>query len=129
MTNKAHNTPLINHILLILMGAMLLFLMVGFARQVGASHQRHQELAQIEQQISLAAEEQVELQKQLDFATSPEALELYARQLGQTRSNEVLVVPFGTGSESSTARDEALDKSDSPDSSRDAWWELFFGTD
>ena len=123
----------LNQILLILMGILVVYLMVDFGRQVGLSHQRRQELDQIEQQIQAALTERSDLEGQLAQATSSEAVEAWARRNGLTRENEVLVVFFGgpprepsiplLAQGSPFARPEAL-----PASPREAWWDLFFGT-
>ncbi len=118
----------LNQILLILMGILVVYLMVDFGRQVGVSHQRRLELDQIEQQIEAALAEKSELEDQLAWAASPEAVEAWARRNGLTRENEVLVVFLG---EPSGLPDQAspLARPKTPaTSTRAAWWDLFFGT-
>ena len=128
MTDKVRNTPLINHLLLILMAIMLVYLVVSFARQVSISYQRSEELHRIEEEIGVAKEEYVRLQEHLSYVKSTEALEIWGRRHGWTKPNEVLVVPVGGRTESSSAVPDALEESKEWDSSRDAWWDLFFGT-
>jgi hypothetical protein len=128
MNEKSRGTPLINHLLLILMGAMLVYLVVSFARQVSISYQRSQELHRIEQEIDVAVEEYARLQEHLAFIRSPEALERWGRRHGLIRPNEVLVVLVGGQAQSPSTAQLATEEGKGLDSPRDAWWELFFRT-
>lgn len=128
MTDKVRSTPLINQLLLILMVIMLVYLVVSFARQVGISYQRSEELDRIEQEIDAATEEYARLQQRLDYVRSPEALERWARRHGWTKPNEVLVVPVGGQAESPSAAQAPAETRNKLDSPRNAWWDLFFGT-
>jgi hypothetical protein len=126
MTDKARGTPLFNHLLLILMGVVLVYLVVSFARQVSVSHQRSEELHRIEEDIALARDEYARLQEHLAFVRSMEALEKWGRQQGLIRSGEVLVVPVGGQAQLPPAVKGATEAGKVPESPREAWWDLFF---
>lgn len=127
MTVKARRLLPFSHILLILMGILVLYLVVDFGRQVGLSHQRREELRQIEKRIEAANAETAELKRRLEFASSPQAAEAWARRNGLTRDDEVLVVFLGSLEDSSPAEEQELEAGMVQDSPRDAWWDLFFG--
>lgn len=128
MTDKARGTPLINQLLLLLMGVMLVYLVVSFARQVGISYQRSEDLHRLEQEIAVAVDEYDRLQEHLAYVRSEEAFERRYRQYGLVKPNEVLVVPVGGPTESTSAAQLASEEGKDLDSSLDAWWDLFFGT-
>jgi hypothetical protein len=125
MTDKARGTPLINHLLLILMGVMLVYLVVSFARQVSVGYQRSEELRRVEQEIDAAADEYSRLQALLVSVRSKNALDNWGRRHAMIRQNEVLVVPVGGQSQSPSA-ELASEKGEDVESPHDAWWDLFF---
>jgi cell division protein FtsL len=125
---KARRLLPLNHILLVLMAVLILYLVVDFARQVGVSYQRREELKQIEQSIDNAQARMEDLQGQLAYATSPAAAEQWARRDGLTRPNEVLVVFVGPAASSAPVGEKKTQDSTRFNSVRDAWWDLFFGT-
>jgi len=127
MTAKLYKLIPLNQILLILMGILVVYLMVDFGRQMGVSRQRREELDQIEQKIDMTLAERGDLENQLGGATSPEAVEAWARRNGLTRENEVLVVFLGGPTGPTTSGDESSSRADSGQSPRDAWLALFFG--
>jgi hypothetical protein len=114
--------------LLILMGVLVLYLVVDFGRQVGVSHQRREELRQIEYSIMAANEEGAQLLGELEYATSPEAAEAWARRNGLTRPGEVLVVPVGPSEDSEAPVEQQPEAGAAFDQPREAWLHLFFGT-
>jgi cell division protein FtsL len=117
-----------NQILLVLMALLILYLVVDFARQVGVSYQRREDLKQIEQSIDSAQARMEGLQSQLEYATSPAAAEQWARREGLTRPDEVLVIFVGPAATSEPAGEKKPADSTRFNSPRDAWWDLFFGT-
>ncbi len=126
ISKETRRKPLISQLVLILMGIVLLYLVVSFGRQVAVSHQRSQELAQIQEKVSLAKEQNQELHSYLDYAQSDSAAEAWARQQGWAKDGEVPVIVV----DPSTAETPAIEslQQESPASYRQAWWELFFGT-
>jgi type II secretory pathway pseudopilin PulG len=125
---ESRRASFVNQILLILIGTLLLYLVVNFGRQVAVSYQRHQELGQVQSQISAAQSRTQELQEYLDYALSDGAAEAWARQQGWAKPGEVpvLIVASSTGGSSATQTQPA--QADSPASYQQSWWELFFGT-
>ena len=123
---ESRRTPFISQLLLILMGTILLYLVVNFGRQVAVSYQQGRELEQIQAKVSLAKEQNQVLLDYLAYAQSDSAAEAWAREQGWAKSGEVPVVVIAP----STAEIPTLESpaQESPASSRQAWWELFFGT-
>ena len=129
---KTRRTPLMNQLLLILMGAMLVYLVVSFAHQVTISHQQTAELNRIEEKLRIASAEKAQLEAYLEYIWSSEALDYFGRLFGWTRPGEYLVVPFGLQTEvpppEQVLEKEGLEAVNAPRSPRDAWQELFFNT-
>lgn len=125
---KAHTAPPFSHLLLILGGILILYLVVNFGRQVGVSYQRRQELKQIEQQIESARQEKAALEKALSYAQSPQAAEAWAREQLWSRPDEVPVMVVAPPTEGMPAGQELSEEAMEPGAIRDVWWDLFFGT-
>ena len=125
---RIHSVPRTNQLLLALMGAVLLYLVVGFVQQVGVSHQRQQELKVLDQSLIAAREESEALQQQLDYSRSSAAVRDWALRHAWAQPGEQLVVPVGRPPDPSPdAAEERGDRS-GLDSPPNAWWDLFFGT-
>ena len=124
--DKMRRTPFMNQLLLIIMGAMLVFLVVSFARQIATSQQQATELKRVEEKIRISAAEKAQLEEYLDWVGSSEALELWARQHGWTRPGERLVVPVGVGAEASPPEQESLAEEEKASAPQRAWWDLFY---
>jgi cell division protein FtsB len=123
---ETHRTPFISQLLLILMGTILLYLVVNFGRQVAVSYQQGQELAQIQEKVKLAKEQNQQLYDYLDYANSDSAAEAWAREQGWAKAGEVpVIVVAPSAAEAPTIESPPQE---SPASYRQAWWELFFGT-
>ena len=123
---ETRGTSFVKQLLLILMGTVLLYLVVNFGRQVAVSYQQGQELEQIQAKVSLAKEQNQVLHDYLAYAQSDSAAEAWARKQGWAKSGEVPVIVVAP----SIMETPALESppQESPASSRQAWWELFFGT-
>ena len=123
---ETHRTPFISQLLLVLMGTILLYLVVNFGRQVAVSYQQRQELAQIQEKVRLAEEQNQQLHDYLNYANSDQAAEAWAREQGWAKAGEVPVIVVSPPAAEAPAI-ESLPQ-ESPSSYRQAWWELFFGT-
>jgi cell division protein FtsB len=113
-------------ILTVVVGTVILYLGYGFVRQTGVSHQRREELGQIERDIAVAQQKNAQLEQDLTYVQSTEAAEEWARSNGWAKEDEVSVVvvaPSGALSD-----DEELEPAQGvkPRSNREAWWDLFF---
>ena len=111
---------------LILMATVLLYLVANFGRQVAVSYQQRQELAQIQEKVRLAEEQNQQLHDYLNYANSDQAAEAWAREQGWAKAGEVPVIVVAP-SAAEAPKIETLPQ-ESPASYRQAWWELFFGT-
>jgi hypothetical protein len=125
---KTRRTPLMNQLLLLLMGAMLVYLVVSFARQVTISHHQTADLNHLEEQIRIASAEKIQLEEYRDYVWSIEALEWFGRQFGWSRPDEQIVVPYGLEAGAAAPEAETLEDGAEPGSPQDAWLELFFAT-
>ncbi len=123
---KSRRTPFINQFLLILMGAMLVYLVVSFARQITTGHQRTAELNRVNDRIRVAAARKAQLEEYSETVLSPDALDKWARRYGLTKPNEVLVITFGAGTKELAPEQDILEERRKPDSPQGAWWDLFF---
>ncbi len=123
---KARKMLSLSQILLILMGIFVVYLVVNFVRQIGVSHQRRQELRQLEDEVAAALQVHADLEQQLDYAPSGAAVREWALANGMTKPDEVLVVVPSL--EPVPAVEESPEEGVSPGSPRETWWDLFFGT-
>ena len=127
MNSKLLNPLFFARILLILMIVVIIYLVAGFVRQVDMSQQRKAELRQVEQDIVIAEEELAQLDEQLSFANSDEAVFHWALENGWGRPNEVLVVlvepAYAMAAPGGENSDREGTASETPS---DSWWDLFF---
>lgn len=119
--------PLVR-ILLVLLGVLALYLLASFVRQVAISQQRRGELLELEQAIADAEERRAELNEALTYAQSDAAVEEWARGVTWARPDEVSVVVVAPQAGASPGVERSSEGGGRPDSPRDAWWDVFFGT-
>jgi Tfp pilus assembly protein PilX len=124
--DKARRAPLINQLLLLIMVAMLVYLVVGFARQVNSSNQQRAELNQVEERIRAAAAEKAVAEERLRYVLSEEALEFRERQNGRTKPNEAMIILVGTTADEPLPEGQSLELESGAASPQEAWWDLFF---
>jgi type II secretory pathway pseudopilin PulG len=125
---RVRNSLSFVRILLILMGILALYLLASFVRQVAISQQRRSELSELEQAIAAAEEKRAELEKDLTYAQSDAAVEEWARENNWARPDEVSVVVVAPPASASPGVEGSSKGGGRPDSPRDAWWDMFFGT-
>jgi cell division protein FtsB len=116
-------------ILSIFMGAVIFYLAVSFVMQTGASLELREKRRRIEQEIAVAEKTNAELEAQLQYMSSDDAAEEWARENGWARQDEVLVVVLAPGAENALQDERQQDAQVNPVSVRDSWWNLFFGED
>lgn len=112
---------------LVIMGIVILYLGASFARQASISHQRREELRELEAEIAATERENVDLQERFEYVQSPEAAEEWARQNGWAQQDEVSVVVVAPSADSSPSDTRGTTEEPKPSSNREAWWDLFFG--
>ena len=129
MSNEnVHSTPLINQVLVVLLGAMLLYLVVSFIHQVNVSRQQLEELDRIEQKIEVELEKSKELEELREYVESDEVVEWWARTNAWAKPDEVVIATVGDNTEpSSPDAHTGPQESTSAGAPRDAWWDLFLG--
>ena len=125
---RAADMPLISRFLLILMAAVLLGLMVSFARQVTISHHQGQELGRLEDDTARANEELKRLQDYLEEVQSESFLQFWGRRNGWVKPGEAYVVLVGDTSVPLPDAGMTVKNGTGPDSTRQSWWRLFFGS-
>jgi hypothetical protein len=125
--DRSRRIPLLNQLLLLLMGVLVVYLMVDFGRQVALGRVKREELRGVSAQSQSALNEQEELLQQLGYAQSDQAAEAWARRMGWARQNEQPVVVVPPLVERSEDGEAAADGSLPPATQRQAWWHLFFG--
>lgn len=112
---------------LVIMGIVILYLGASFARQASISHQRREDLRELEAEIAATERENVDLQERFEYVQSPEAAEEWARQNGWAQQDEVSVVVVAPSADSSPSDTRGTTEEPKPSSNREAWWDLFFG--
>ena len=112
---------------LVIMGIVILYLGASFARQASISHQRRQELRDLEAEVAATERENVDLQERLGRAQSPAAVEEWARENGWAYEDEVSIAVVAPAAQSSPGDTPGTKEEAKPSSNRDAWWDLFFG--
>ncbi len=125
---KEPKASIISQIALLLMAILFMYLIVDFGRQVGVSRQRQEELRLLETEIQAEKAQIGNLEGELDFASSPEAVEAWARRRGMTRPGERLVVFFGGSLGEPSVVEQPATGLPGLDSPREEWLDLFFGT-
>jgi cell division protein FtsB len=129
MTNRsAHKTLPFGQILIIMAVIAAIYLLVDFGQQVQVSNARREELETLRQQIAVAEEAQANLEKQLEYVRSEEAVEAWARENGLATPGEVPVVVVAPPGDASPQSEESSERALGPSSFRETWWDLFFGS-
>jgi hypothetical protein len=124
---KARRAWSLRHLLLIMMGAMILYLGAGFAQKVGLSLERRDDLRLLEEQIVMAQQQEAALAVELEYMQSAAAAEAWARENGWAREDEVAVVVVAPPSAAPLSSRGGLRTGLEPSSIREQWWDLFFG--
>jgi hypothetical protein len=114
-------------ILSVLMGVMLLYMVANFVRQTGERLDLRDRLRHIEQEIAAAERANSQLKERLDYVSSDDAAEEWARENGWARSDEVLVVVLAPESAAAPGAEIDPEEDAGPASIRDSWWDHFFG--
>ena len=117
-----------SQLLLILMGILVLYLAADFVRQMAVGHQRKEDLLQLDEEILVAGQETVELEKEYAQVGSPAAIEAAVRPQGLAREDEVVVILVGAPTDTLPEKEQEPRMEGGFDSPREAWWDLFFGT-
>jgi len=114
-------------ILSILMAVVLVYLAATTIMRTPDRLALRDRLDRIDQELALAEKANAELRARLDYVSSNDAAEEWARDNGWTREDEVLVVVLAPDAE--TAEGSQLRQEDESMSTpnRDLWWDLFFG--
>lgn len=126
--SKVRKASPISQLALLLMAILFMYLIVDFGRQVGVSRQRREELRLLEVEVQAETAEIQKLEADLVLASSPEAVEAWARRRGMTRPGERLVVFFGGSLGEPAELEKTPTNRATIDSPRDEWLDLFFGT-
>ena len=126
ISKETRGTSFAKQVILILMATVLLYLVANFGRQVAVSYQQGQELAQIQEKVRLAEEQNQQLHDYQGYVNSASAVEAWAREQGWAKAGEVPVVVVSPPAAKALAIESP--SQESPASYRQAWWELFFGT-
>jgi hypothetical protein len=109
------------------MAAVLIYLAVSFIMQTGVSLDLEDKVQRLDQDITAAERADAALEKRLEYVSSDDAAEEWARQNGWARSDEVLVVVLAPEGGDSPGDRLEQDPEVRPVSNRDTWWNLFFG--
>jgi hypothetical protein len=109
------------------MAAVLVYLAVSFVMQTGVSLDLEDKVQRLDQGITAAKGANAELEKRLEYVSSDDAAEEWARQNGWARSDEVLVVVLAPDAGGSPGDRFQQDQGTRPVSNRDTWLDLFFG--
>ena len=110
-----------------LMGVVILYLVGNFVMQTGVSLELRDNLRGIEQEIAAAEKANSELEARLDYVSSDDAAEEWARENGWARPDEVLVVVLAPESQTLPGYELRQEDAVRPASNRDSWWDLFLG--
>ena len=127
-SENTRSTSLINQLLLLLMAAMLLYLIAGFAHQVTVSREQQKELDRVGQQVAAELAERERLESDLAQAHSEAAIDAWVHENIWGAEGEVVVAPARGSEMHSDDGQMAPEDAVSGDSPQDAWWDLFFGT-
>jgi hypothetical protein len=114
-------------ILSILMGVVLLYLAGTCLVRTHDRLALRDRLDRAEQEVAAAEKANAELKAQLDYVSSNDATEEWARDNGWAREDEVLVVVLAPDAENADHAQLQQEEESMLTSNRDSWWELFFG--
>ncbi len=128
MTDDKLRSPLpVRLTLAVLVGFVILYLGVSFVRQASASYQRREELRRIEREIEAAQQKNAWLEERLEYVHTAAAAEEWARENGWAKEDEVSVVVVAPSAQSSPDTSQDAKQIAGPISTREAWWDWFFG--
>ena len=113
-------------ILVILMAAVLLYLAATCIARTRDRLALRDRLDRIDAEIAVAEERNAELRAQVDYVSSNDAAEAWARDNGLAQEDEVLVVVRAPDAEN-VERTQLQQEETTSGSNRDSWWDLFFG--
>lgn len=114
-------------ILSVLMGVVLLYLLANFVMLTGERLELRGRLRRIEREIAAAEKANAELEARLDYVSSDDAAEEWARENGWARTDEVLVVVLAPEGETPSGVELSPAEPAGSATSRESWWNLFFG--
>ncbi len=114
-------------VLAVLLGAMLLYLVGTFVAQIGVNIELRDRLGRIEDEIVATEKANADLEARLEYVSSNDAAEEWARLNGWAGTDEVLVVVLAPDAEDAPPGEEPLQEAPAPVSNRESWWNLFFG--
>jgi len=127
MTNAKMRKMPYRVILSILMGAVILYLVGSLVAQAGVRLELQDRLRAVEQELVTAEQENAVLADQVEYVSTNDAAEEWARDNGWARDDEVLVVVLAPDAEETPGDQRQLEEEIRPVSARDSWWNLFFG--
>jgi len=119
----------LGRLLLIAMVVAFLALSVSFISQVRAHSARRADLRDLEAELVQAQEVKAGLEKQLEFTNSDLAVRAWALQNGLAKRDETPVILVAPPTDVVPEDQLPMGKGPASDSPRQAWWELFFGSD
>lgn len=125
MDVKPRRIPLLNHLLVVLITALVVYLVVDFGKQVADSNAHDDELQEAEAAVAAASEETARLEAEYARALSSDAVEQFGRDMGYARDNEVPVVVPNLPALSPS--EEGDSQPGEAETYHRAWWDLFFG--
>ena len=114
-------------ILSLLIGAVLLYLAVSFVMQIGVSLDLQDKVRRLDKDITAAEQANAALEARLDYVSSDDAAEEWARQNGWAKPDEVLVVVLAPEAEGPPPDGRQQEEEVRPITNRESWWNLFFG--
>ena len=114
-------------ILSLLIGAVLLYLAASFVMQIGVSLDLQDKVRRLDKDITAAEQANAALEARLDYVSSDDAAEEWARQNGWAKPDEVLVVVLAPEAESPPPDGRQQEEEVRPVTNRESWWNLFFG--
>jgi hypothetical protein len=114
-------------ILSVLMGVVILYLVGNFVVQAGVRLDLRDKLHRVEREIAATEKTNDGLRARLDYVLSDDAAEAWARENGWAKPDEVLVVVLAPEGEAAPSTDISPEEDAGPATSRDSWWDLFFG--
>ncbi len=117
----------IHQILLLLMGTVILYLVFDFGQQVIVNYQRQEDLRRIERDVDSARAETRRLEARLDFVSSPQAAEAWAREQGRAKGDEVPVVILAPAADPESNVEDGAAAGAGTRTPRESWRDLFFG--
>ena len=126
MDGKARMSRFFSQLLMIFVGIVVVYLVVDFGGTVIASRHLNRDLEDLRARLRATNKEQRRLEDRVRYAYSEQAVDVWAREIGLSKENEVAVTLLNYGEAPEPPVREKPRTTPASIPARRVWWDLFF---